>query len=299
MSDTGLSSGSHPERVTAASVGVRAAAWVRERACVLTVWLAMLVWSAVLFDLVRGYYETFRLARYDLGNMVQAVWSTAHGSPLDVTNGLTGEQMVRLGFHVDPILALLAPLWVIAPTPLLLVATQVIAVALGALPLFWLARRHLESEQAAGLLALGYLAYPWIAWTAVDAFHPVTLAVPLLLFAIWFLDSDRLLPFALCAVLVGASGELMALGVAGLGIWYALARGKRVVGLSVFAAALSWTLIALYVVVPAFSGGSSPYFGAYDEVGGSPVGILENAFTVPGSSSKRSAAVAIFSTSHS
>jgi uncharacterized membrane protein len=279
MSGPGLSSGSHLEHGSTESAAM--ADWVRAHAWVLTVWGAMLAWSMALFQVVRGYYETFRLARYDLGNMVQAVWSTAHGSPLDVTNGLTGEQMVRLGFHVDPILVLLAPLWLIAPTPLLLVATQVLAVALGALPLFWLARRHLESEQAAGLLALGYLAYPWIAWTAVDVFHPVTLAIPLLLFAMWFLDSDRLLPFALCAILVAATGELMALGVAGLGLWYALARGRRRFGLSVFAGAISWALVALYVIVPAFSGGSSPYFGAYDEVGGSPAGILGNAVTSP------------------
>jgi len=279
MSNPGISS--DPQFEDGSESAATAAGWVRAHAWVITVWGAVLAWSMALFAVVRGYYESFRLARYDLGNMVQAVWSTAHGSPLDVTNGLTGEQMVRLGFHVDPILALLAPLWLITPTPLLLVATQVLAVALGALPLFWLARRHLESERAAGLLALGYLAYPWIAWTAVDVFHPVTLAIPLLLFAVWFLDSDRLLPFALCAILVAATGELMALGVAGLGLWYAFARGHRRVGLSVFAGALSWTLVALYVMVPAFSGDSSPYFGAYDEVGGSPGGILGNAFTSP------------------
>ena len=76
--------------------------------------------------------------------MVQPVWSTAHGRPLEVTNGATGEQMTRLGQHVDPILALLTPLWVVAPTPLTLVAVQVVAVSLGALPVYWLARRHLS-----------------------------------------------------------------------------------------------------------------------------------------------------------
>jgi uncharacterized membrane protein len=36
--------------------------------------------------------------------------------------------------------------------------------------------------------ALAYLAYPWIAWSAVDTFHPVTLAIPLFLLCIWFLE---------------------------------------------------------------------------------------------------------------
>ena len=51
-------------------------------------------------------------------------------------------------------------------------------------------------------LALGYLAYPWVVTSAGAAIHPVTFAIPLLLFGIWFLDSDRLLPFFLVVALV-------------------------------------------------------------------------------------------------
>ena len=148
------------------------------------------------------------------------------------------------------------------------------------MPLFWLARRHLESERAAALLALAYLAYPWTAWTAVDVFHPVTLAIPLFLFCVWFLDSDRLVPFAACAVLAAATGELMALGVAGLGVWYALARGRRRAGVVIAASALCWTVVALFVVVPRFAGGESAFYGAYEGVGGSPVGIVQTALTI-------------------
>ena len=156
---------------------------------------AMVVWAATLLAIAYERHAEFRFARYDLGNMVQAVWSTAHGHVLEVTEGQTGEQLVRLGFHVDPILALLAPAWIVFPSPVTLITIQVVAVALGALPVYWLARRHTGSAWVGGLLALTYLAYPWTAWIALDAFHPVALAIPLLLFCVWFLDSDRLLPF--------------------------------------------------------------------------------------------------------
>jgi uncharacterized membrane protein len=247
----------------------------------LGLWAAMLLWSSALFLVVRDHFVNYRLGRYDLGNMVQAVWSTAHGRPLEVTNGATGEQMVRLGSHVDPILAALTPFWLIAPTPLTLVAIQVVAVSLGALPVFWLARRHLESRRVAAILAWGYLAYPWVSWTAVDVFHPVTLTIPLLLFCIWYLDSDRLVAFAICAVLALACGELIGLAIAGLGLWYALARGRRTAGLAIGAAGLTWTIVAFSVVVPAFSAGSSVFYGAYESVGGSPPGIVRTAFTDP------------------
>jgi uncharacterized membrane protein len=259
----------------------RAYAFVDTHAWALGVWAAMLLWTVALYLVVRDHYLSFRLGRYDLGNMVQAVWSTADGRPLETTNGATGEQMTRLGSHVDPILAALTPLWLVAPSPLTLVAVQVGAVALGALPVFWLARRHLGSQRVAGILAACYLAYPWVAWTAVDVFHPVTLAIPLFLFAVWFLDSDRLVAFAVCAVLAASCGELMALAVAGLGVWYALARGRRLAGLAIAGAGLAWVVVAFVVVVPAFADGSSVFYGAYDDVGGSPWGIVETAMKDP------------------
>src|SRR5206468_9948338 len=86
----------------------------------------------------------FATGRFDLGNMVQAVWSTAHGHLLRITD-LNGDQISRLGAHVDPILVLFAPLWWVWPSPDMLLTVQAIAVGLGALPVFWLGRKHLGS----------------------------------------------------------------------------------------------------------------------------------------------------------
>jgi uncharacterized membrane protein len=168
------------------------------------------------------------------------------------------------------------------PSPLTLSFIQIAAVSLGALPMFWLSRRRTGSERLAGLLALTYLVYPWIAWTAVDAFHPVTIAIPLFLFAFWFLETERWIPFAMCVVLAAATGELMGVVVAGLGIWYALARRRRLVGLVVAAGGIGWTLLALLVVVPRFARAESAYYGIFEHVGGSPWGVLRTALTDPG-----------------
>ena len=206
----------------AVRLGSQITALTRAHAWTLTVWVAVVVWAAAVLAIAVDRHADFRFARYDLGNMTQAVWSTAQGRVLEVTNGETGEQLVRLGLHVDPILALLAPVWIVVPSPVTLMAVQVFAVAFGALPVYWLARRHTGSARAGSLLALTYLAYPWIAWNALDVFHPVALAIPLFLLCVWFLDNERLVPFAVCAVLAAGTGELMALPVAALGVWYAL-----------------------------------------------------------------------------
>jgi uncharacterized membrane protein len=254
---------------------------VRERAWALAVWAAMASWSAVLFVVARSAFVNFRDGRFDLGNMVQAVWSTANGHPLEVTHGATGEQVVRLGAHADPFLALLTPLWILWPSPLALALAQIVVVSLGALPVFWLGRRHLGSEAAAGLLALGYLAYPWTATSATAAIHPVTFAVTFLLWCVWFLDTERIAPFAVFAVLTMSTGELMGLPIAALGVWYAIARRERVAGAVIASAGIVWTFLAIYVVVPHFAGEGSMFYGFYDEVGGSPAGVVRKLFTDP------------------
>jgi uncharacterized membrane protein len=254
----------------------------REHPWSLVVFGATLLWSALLFGVARDRYSELRYARLDLGNMAQAVWSTAHGRFLESTDNDTGEQITRLASHVDPILAVLTPLWILFPTPLVLEAVQIVAVSLGALPVYWLAHRHLQSESTAAILALAYLAYPWLAWTAVDAIHPVTLAVPLLLLAVWFLDSERLIAFGVCAVLILATGELMGITIAALGIWFAVAYRRRFAGVVIAVGGITWTVIALSVVVPHFSGAQSVFYGAFENVGGSPSGLVRTAVTDPG-----------------
>jgi uncharacterized membrane protein len=213
--------------------------------------------------------------------MVQAVWTTAHGHPLEITS-LQGDQISRLGAHVDPILVVFAPLWWLWPSPDLLLTGQAVAVALGALPVFWLARKHLGSERAALGFALVYLLLPAVEWLTLNEFHPVALATPLLLYAFWFLDEDRLVPFALTAVAASLCKEEIALVVAGYGIWYALGRHRRTAGLAITAAGLAWSALAVEVILPHFNhGAASSFYSRYSDVGGSPGGILRTAVTHP------------------
>lgn len=225
-------------------------------------------------------HDAFNSGRFDLGNMVQVVWSTAHGDPLRMTD-LQGEQISRLAAHTDIVLAAFAPLWLVWPDPSLLLVAQASLVALGALPVFWLARKHLGSPRAAVGFALAYLLYPPVQWLVLDDFHAVALACPLLLFGFWFLDEDRLGAFAAVAVVAALTKEEVGLAVAGLGVWYALARGRRRAGITIAIAGTAASLLAILAVLPAFSEGESDFYRRYGEVGGSPGGIVETALTDP------------------
>lgn len=239
-----------------------------------------LVFAAV----VVVHYLSFQEARLDLGDIVQAIWSTAHGHFLDQT-GLTGRQFSRLGAHVEPFLILLVPLWWAWSSPIALLVLQAIAVASGALPVYWLARKHLPSERAAGHFAFAYLLYPatqYNAFTVSTGFHAVSIAVPLLLYAIWFLDEERLVAFGVFAVLAASTKEEIPAAVACLGIWYAVRHGRRLPGLCIAVLGVGATLVNFLLVIPHYSpSGVNPFAARYGEIGGTPSGAVHTALHNP------------------
>jgi uncharacterized membrane protein len=243
-------------------------------------WTAIAAYAAGFSALSVLRHRAFTTGRYDLGNMVQTVWNTAHGHFLRMTSG-DGVQISRLAAHFDPILAAFAPLWWIWPSPEMLLVVQAIAIALGALPVFWLARKHLGSDRAGLAFALVYLLYPATEWLTLNEFHPVALACPLLLFAFWYLDEDRLLPFGAFAAVAMTTKEEVGLVVAGLGVWYAIRRRARA-GALIAGAGVVVSAIAITVVIPHFnSGAESSFYGRYDAIGGSAGGIARTAVTHP------------------
>src|SRR5262249_57046048 len=133
-------------------------------------WNAIAAYAAGFSALSMLRHRAFQTGRFDLGNMVQAVWSTAHGHPLRVT-GLRGDEISRLAAHFDPILAAFAPLWLLWPRPDLLLVTQAVAISLGALPGFLPARKHLGSQRGRRRFALAYQLYPAPPRATLDAVH--------------------------------------------------------------------------------------------------------------------------------
>lgn len=228
------------------------------------VWAGSAAFAAVFGAASVLRHRAFGSGRFDLGNMTQAVWSTAHGDVLSVTD-VHGEQISRLGAHFDPILAALAPLWWLWPSPELLLVVQAVAVAAGAVPVFLLARRHLGAEWPAAALAAAYLLYPPVQWLTVSDFHPVALACPLLLFAWWQLDEGRLWTFALLAAAAIAAKEHVGLAVAALGVWYAVRHRAPRAGATIALVGGAAALAAVLVVVPHFApDGGSAFESRYD-----------------------------------
>lgn len=224
----------------------------------LAVLAAMLLFAVLAAATVVQRHHDYRTYRNDMGNMVQVVDNTAHGRILRMTAN-NGDQINRLASHMDPILALFALPWLLWPDPAMLLIVQAALVAIAAWPVYRLALLALGDQAAAVLCAVAVLLYPPLQFAALDEFHPVTLAIPFLLFAFLYLEEDRPWLAAPFLILAAICKEEIPLLIAVMGVYFALRKCKPWPLLVTVAAAL-YFLFAVGVVIPHFNTSASNEF---------------------------------------
>ena len=242
--------------------------------------IAMVAAATILSILAVQRYRNYYGGRFDLGNMVQAVYNTAHGHFLQVTTA-TGKQTSRLGSHVDPILAVFALPWLVWPSPEMLLVAQAVIVSLAAWPAYRLGLRILGDPRAAFLLSCALLLYPPLEYAVLNEFHPVTLAIPLLLFAFVFADEGHWWRAAPFLVLAALCKEEMPAVIAVMGAYFAL-RKRSFRPLILSACGIAWFVIAVKVVLPHYSAGGSPFLSRYADLGSNASSIGLNVVLKPG-----------------
>jgi uncharacterized membrane protein len=240
-------------------------------------------------------YYTFKTSSYDLVIFDQAVRSYAHFHPgISVIKGVHngfGPNFSVLGDHWSPIIAVLAPLYWIYNSPTTLLVAQAVLFAL-AIPPIWLFTRRAfgggrKAVIAAYLVAVAYaLAWPIASALAFD-FHEVAFAPPLIAVALERLQAGRLRTALIALAVLLLVKEDMGLLVAGIGLYLLVARPRmvsrqRLVACALIAAGLAATVIATYVLIPAF-GGRSGYYWAYTALGNNVPQAVGHLITHPGS----------------
>ena len=211
-------------------------------------------YAAVVGTLALLRYESFA-SDFDHGIFSQYVWLLGHlHEPFN-----TIVLRTLLGDHVEPGIALLAPLGALGVgAPGILVA-QSLALAATAPLLYLLAREHGARGWIAAVPALGWCASPVVLRPALHDFHPETLVPVLLVAGCVLLAKDRLVWFAVTAVVACAMKEDVGLTYAALGV-VLLWSGRRRLGAAVALASAAWSLIAVYVVLPAFGNAAEEEF---------------------------------------
>lgn len=242
------------------------------------------LFAAVFSWLSLARHTAFQSHAFDLGNMDQAVWNTLHGHLLRFTDMDVGHTVLtsRLAIHVEPLLLLFAPLYLIHSGPETLLVAQSVIVATGAVPAYLLARAALARVWISLAFPFAYLLHPSLQNVLLDDFHAVALSAAFLLWAIYFLCRARMVPFALFAVLAIATKEEVGLIVACLGIW-ALVRRRPLAGALCLVGGIGWFLLCVAVIIPHFNlAGHSPYLARYRYLGHGLTGIVGGALRHPG-----------------
>ena len=241
--------------------------------------LAILAYVVYFSIFMTAKQNAFKTNGEDLGIMDQAIWSLLHGSlfhqticnVLSDTNcyGLNG--ISRFAIHFEPMLFPISVLFLIWPGPTALMIVQVLVVASGAFPAFWLARLRLRNAWAGIPFALLYLLYPAQQYAVNFDFHAVTLVIALLLFALYFLYTRNTLWLFVFVVLCLACKEEIAGVVFLLGLWAVLLQRQWRVGLGLMALSICWTMLALIVMHVASPIGYSLLASRYAYLGNGPV----------------------------
>ncbi|MGD8398756.1 MAG: DUF2079 domain-containing protein, partial [Anaerolineae bacterium] len=116
--------------------------------------LLVVVYIALFGTLSVRRHQSLRTNALDLGYTDQAVWNTLHGRPfrfstyldaafhLDIPIHEFREPGMLLGYHVEPILAAVSLLYLIYDGPETLLWLQTACIALGAIPVYLLARHR-------------------------------------------------------------------------------------------------------------------------------------------------------------
>jgi len=267
----------------------------------LTAGLLIVAYIALFGTLSIRRHQNLRTNALDLGYTTQAVWNTLHGRPfrfsayldaafaLDIPIQDFQQPDVLLGYHVEPILAPISLFYLIHDGPETLLWLQTVALALGAIPVYLLARKKLALRTAPAatrwipvvFVAL-YLLSPSVQAANLSDFHAVALSPVLLLTAFYSLETGRPWGFVAFAFLAAMTKEETGLLVAMMGLWAAIVRRRRVLGLGVAAAGAGWSLLSFAVIMPHFSGLQNPAFLVrYGQFGDSANEIVRNLFRRP------------------
>lgn len=171
-----------------------------------------------------------------------------------------------LGDHFHPILALLAPLYWLYNSPTTLLLAQALLIISACFPIYLYAKKKLDHKPAMFLIIAFILNAALLRAVYFD-FHEIAFAIPLIAWAIYFIDIKRWLLFFISITLLLLVKEDMSLLVAFFGIYLLILKQYKY-GFATLAIGILWFFLAIKVFIPYFAGDSHTFnYWSYDQLG--------------------------------
>ncbi len=235
-------------------------------------------------------WRYFLYSDFDMPIYAQAAWQVCRGS---LHSSILGVNL--LGNHMSLLIVPIAPIYAVFPSPVTLLVLQTVVLALGALPVYGLARREIKSEFAAVCFAALYLLYPALGYTNLYEFHPETLTTTTLLCAFYFLRAGRFWWMTSFAVISLLAKEDVPLVVGAMGLYALTLKMPRrwLYAATLVGLAIAFLVLAFAIVMPRVSHGEVQLEKIYAHWGPTtgqamvamakdPVRLAKEFFTTPG-----------------
>ncbi len=239
--------------------------------------LALAIAYGVLFSVLALLrHASFETHTFDLALHHQATWNTFHGRFFAYTLVSADGYLlpILLGDHVNLILLLAVPFYLLHEGAETLLVLQALVVGSAAFPLFRVAREVSGSVSAALLLTGTYLLNPALHAANLYDFHAIVPGAAFLIWAFWRARAGGTWSLALAVVLALLCQENVGLAVVCLGLSMVFL-GRRRAGLAVAAAGAAWFTLCFFVILPHYNPGiGSNYVSRYREFGSTPVAVI-------------------------
>lgn len=244
-----------------------------------TIWQVLSVAIAVVFwfyfvALSIEMHRSLATSAYDFGLYDQGIWLLSRFHSPFVT--LMGRNL--FGDHTSFILLLLVPLYWLVPSSSLLFVVQATAIAAGAIPVFFYARKRLESEALATAFVAVYLMHPATVWIAFENFHPDAFLGVLIGSALYAAIEEKWRIYLISVVLAMSVKEDVSLVLIPLGFWIAYRR-QLIKGLTTVVVSFWYSIIAIFGIQRGING--VPFRNGWRIPFGGITGVLITLFTDP------------------
>jgi len=214
------------------------------------------LYVGVFGSLTWSQQSNFGTFGYDMGIYDQGIWLVSRFK----TPFLTIRGLNFFAHHVNIITLLIVPVYWLGGGPHALYLIETVMMALGAVPVWLLARDRLENAWLAVGLAAAYLLYPSLEWINWWHFHPDALIITPLMFAYWLASRRRWGWYWLAVAVTLACKEDAALAVLAFGVLLFLRDRERLRGAITAACGAGWFVVCTKIIIPFANGGRAPFY---------------------------------------
>ncbi len=244
---------------------------VRERFLRRCPWLSKFIYAYGIYCFIALFFllycaisllkhMNFQSHGWDLGIFDQAVYQY---SKLEMGFNTVRLVPVLLGDHFHPSLFLFAPLFWLWNDVRMLLIVQAFITALGAIPIYLIAKEKMNSKFAMLACAFIYLFFWGTMEMVFFDFHPHVLYPPLVALIYYFIIKERMNAYFICLPILLIIQEQVVLTAAMIGVYLIIFKKKWFEGITTVVISCTWFYVVSQKIIPALAATGVYFYNKY------------------------------------